>query len=102
MHTRIPPRITCLATIFACAALTSCSDSNDDAREPVRLPGPGPAPVAQELVMDLTTPAPGIPLSFPDGVAVFEEADGEWVYFNEGNRQRRVLVSSIGTPSLIN
>jgi hypothetical protein len=51
--------------------------------------------------MDLTTPAPGVPLSFPDGVAVFRDADGEWVYFNEGNRQRRILVSSIGSPSLI-
>jgi hypothetical protein len=51
--------------------------------------------------MDETTPAPGIPMSFPDGVAVFQEADGEWVYFNEANRQRRVLVSSIGSASLI-
>ena len=64
-------------------------------------PGPGPAALAPELIMDETTPSPGIPMSFPDGIAVFQEDDGEWVYFNEANRQRRVLIGSIDTPSLI-
>ncbi len=87
---------------LASALLAGCSNSSDsDTAGAVRLPGPGPAPLPPEVVIDLNTPPPGVPLSFPDGVAVFGEADGEWVYFNEGNRQRRVLISSIGTPALV-
>jgi sugar lactone lactonase YvrE len=87
------------AAVLAVLLTASCSDSNNPPAP--RPPGPGPAPLAPELIMDETTPAPGIPMSFPDGVAVFQEDDGEWLYFNENNRQRRILVSSIGSASLV-
>jgi hypothetical protein len=91
-----------IAAVCTAQLLAGCSDSSDNTPDRAsRPPGPGTTPVAQELVMDLTTPSPGVPLSFPDGVAVFEDADGEWVYFNEGNRQRRALIASIASPSLI-
>ena len=98
------PKPSCLGAISLTAVimLAACSDTDSgNNNDTARPPGPGPAPLTPELIMDETTPAPGIPMSFPDGVAVFQEADGEWVYFNEANRQRRVLISSIGSASLI-
>lgn len=96
------PRTVLQSGIFALTAalsLIGCSNGNDN--DPVRPPGPGPAPLAPELVMDETTPAPGVPMSFPDGVVVFPGANGEELFFNEGNRQRRVLISSIDNPPLV-
>jgi len=90
-----------LAAAVVAAITTGCSDSDDNDPPAARPPGPGPAPLPPEVIISDMTPAPGVPMSFPDGVAVFQEDDGEWVYFNEGNRQRRVLVSSIGTPMLV-
>lgn len=84
--------------------LTACSDSNDGVFAdlvPPREPGPGPAPLAPELLMDQTTPAPGVPMSFPDGIAVFPGPNGEELIFNEGNRQRRILIKSIDNPPLV-
>ena len=51
--------------------------------------------------MDETTPAPGFPMSFPDGVAVFQDDRGEYLLFNEGNRQRRIEIDSIDHPPLV-
>jgi len=85
--------------LIAILLLAGCSDGNDN--NPVRAPGPGPAPLMPELIMDETTPAPGFPMSFPDGVAVFPGANGEELYFNENNRQRRIETNSIGNPPLV-
>jgi hypothetical protein len=79
--------------------MAGCSDGNDN--NPTRPPGPGPAPLAPELIMDETTPAPGFPLSFPDGVTAVQGADGEELLFNENNRQRRILIGSIDNPPLV-
>jgi len=68
--------------------LFGCSDGSDS--NLVRAPGPGPAPLAPELIMDETTPVPGFSMSFPDGVAVFPGPNGEELLFNEANRQRRI------------
>ena len=99
-YTRLP-----LAFVVASVLLLSaCSDSSDPVRDdslPAREPGPGPAPLSPELLMDLTTPAPGIPMSFPDGIAVFEGPNGEELIFHEGNRQRRILIDSIDNPPLV-
>ncbi|MBK6739437.1 MAG: hypothetical protein IPG64_17100 [Haliea sp.] len=99
-YTRLP-----LAFVVASVLLLSaCSDSSDPVRDdslPPREPGPGPAPLSPELLMDLTTPAPGIPMSFPDGIAVFEGPNGEELIFHEGNRQRRILINSIDNPPLV-
>lgn len=88
--------VICLTSIML---LTSCSDGNDNFQ--VRAPGPGPAPLPPELIMDETTPTPGFPMSFPDGVAVFSGANGEELFFNEANRQRRIEISSIDNPPLV-
>jgi len=92
--------------IVALLVLTACSDNNDgwhDGLDRPREPGPGPAPLAPELLMDQATPAPGIPdgMSFPDGIAVFPGPNGEELIFNEGNRQRRILINSIDNPPLV-
>lgn len=79
--------------------LIGCSNGNDNIE--VRSPGPGPEPLAPEIIMDATTPAPGFPMSFPDGVATFHDARGEYLLFNEGNRQRRIELNSIDNPPLL-
>jgi len=83
--------------------LAACSNNNDslfDALDPPREPGPGPTPLTPELLMDQTTPAPGVEMSFPDGVAVFPGPNGEELLFHENNRQRRILINSIDNPPL--
>jgi DNA-binding beta-propeller fold protein YncE len=91
--------------LIACVLLlAACSNNNDGLfvdLTPPREPGPGPAPLAPELLMDQTTPAPGIPMSFPDGIAVFPGPNGEELIFHEGNRQRRILIDSIDNPPLV-
>ena len=69
-----------VGALLAALLAAGCSDSDDNNAPAARPPGPGPSPLAPELIMDETTPAPGIPMSFPDGVAVFQEDDGEWVH----------------------
>jgi hypothetical protein len=81
------------------AILIACSDGGDNTV--ARAPGPGPAPLSPELIMDRTTPAPGFPMSFPDGVAIFPGTNGEELYFNENNRQRRIQISSIDNLPLV-
>ncbi|HEY6132152.1 MAG TPA: hypothetical protein VIV27_09040, partial [Halioglobus sp.] len=97
MNLRENPRFSAVS-LASILLLAGCSDGSDNS---VRTPGPGPAPLAPELIMDETTPAPGFPMSFPDGVAVFHDADGEYLLFNEGNRQRRIEIDSIDNPPLV-
>jgi hypothetical protein len=85
--------------LIAILSLHGCSNGNDSSA--VRAPGPGPAPLSPELIMDETIPAPGFPLSFPDGVVVHPGANGEELFFNEGNRQRRIEINSIDHPPLV-
>lgn len=95
-----------LATIVL---LLGCSDGNNKNNSdtvvapppPLPPPGPGPMPLAPELIMDESSPAPGFPLSFPDGIAVFLGANGEELHFNENNRQRRIEIASIDNPPLV-
>ena len=99
-NTRLLPSF----VIASVMLLAACSNNNDglfDDLDPPREPGPGPTPMAPELLMDQTTPAPGIPMSFPDGIAVFPGPNGEELIFHEGNRQRRILINSIDTPPLV-
>lgn len=79
--------------------LFGCSDGSDN--NLVRAPGPGPAPLSPELIMDETTPVPGFPMSFPDGIAVFPGPNGEELLFNEANRQRRIEIDSIDSAPLV-
>jgi hypothetical protein len=51
--------------------------------------------------MDETTPLPGFPMSFPDGIAVFPGPNGEELLFNEANRQRRIEIDSIDSAPLV-
>ncbi|MEZ5501651.1 MAG: hypothetical protein R3E50_02945 [Halioglobus sp.] len=96
MRLNLSARLIALAAVSVVAA---CSDGSDN--NVARPPGPGPAPLAPELIMDQTRPAPGFPLSFPDGVAVFPGPNGEELFFNENNRQRRIELRSIDNPPLL-
>lgn len=98
--TRLLPSFV-IASVMLLAACSNNNDSLFDGLDSPREPGPGPAPLAPELLMDQTTPAPGIPMSFPDGIAVFPGPTGEDLLFHEGNRQRRILINSIDNPPLV-